>query len=129
MKVEALKKLIKEAVKEAIQEELGKTSQPVQETVQARQIPSTGNPIMDMLNMTKQSMTNEEYRNISSMDSSMVSQPDFRSLMTGGQDMPSTRTPLSAAPKVGLDISNLDFVKKAASVFKQAEEKSKSRMA
>jgi len=129
MKVDTLKKLIKEAVKEAIQEELGKTSQPVQERVQTRQIPSTGNPIMDMLNMTKQSMTNEEYRNVSSMDSSMVQRPDFRSLMTGGQDMPTPQVPLSAAPKVGLDISNLDFVKKAASVFKQAEEKSKSRMA
>jgi len=129
MKVDALKKLIKEAVKEAIQEELGKTPQPVQETAQARQVPSTGNPIMDMLNMTKQSMTNEEYRNVSSMDSSMVPQPDFRSLMTGGQDMPAPRRTLANAPKVGLDISNLDFVKKAASVFKQAEEKSKSRMA
>jgi len=129
MKVDALKKLIKEAVKEAIQEELGKTSQPVQETVQARQVPSTGNPIMDMLNMTKQSMTNEEYRNVSSMDSSMVPQPNFRSLITGGQDMPVPRRTLANAPKVGLDISNLDFVKKAASVFKQAEEKSKSRMA
>jgi len=129
MKVDALKKLIKEAVKEAIQEELGKTPQPVQETAQARQVPSTGNPIMDMLNMTKQSMTNEEYRNVSSMDSSMVPQPDFRSLMTGGQDMSAPRRTLANAPKVGLDISNLDFVKKAASVFKQAEEKSKSRMA
>jgi len=129
MKVDALKKLIKEAVKEAIQEELGKTPQPVQETAQARQVPSTGNPIMDMLNMTKQSMTNEEYRNVSSMDSSIVPQPDFRSLMTGGQDMPAPRRTLANAPKVGLDISNLDFVKKAASVFKQAEEKSKSRMA
>jgi len=129
MKVDALKKLIKEAVKEAIQEELGRTPQPVQETVQARQVPSTGNPIMDMLNMTKQSMTNEEYRNVSSMDSSMVPQPNFRSLITGGQDMPVPRRTLANAPKVGLDISNLDFVKKAASVFKQAEEKSKSRMA
>jgi len=129
MKVDALKKLIKEAVKEAIQEELGRTPQPVQETVQARQVPSTGNPIMDMLNMTKQSMTNEEYRNVSSMDSSMIPQPNFRSLITGGQDMPVPRRTLANAPKVGLDISNLDFVKKAASVFKQAEEKSKSRMA
>lgn len=129
MKVDTLKKLIKEAVKEAIREELGDRTKPVQEHSRIAELKSTGNPIMDMLNMTRQSMTNEEYRSVTSVDSSMVPTPDFRSLMTGGQDIPTPRRTLANAPKVGLDISNLDFVKKAASVFKEAEAKSKSRMA
>ena len=128
MKVDTLKKLIKEAVKEAIREELGDRTKPVQEQSRLAELKSTGNPITDMLNMTRQTMTNEEYRNVSSIDSSTVPVPDFRSLMTGGQDMPTPRKTLANAPKVGLDISNLDFVKKAASVYKQAEAKSKAKM-
>jgi hypothetical protein len=128
MKVDALKKLIKEAVKEAIQEELAKKPEPVMEMVETPAIQSTGNPIMDMLNMTKRSMTNEEYKNVMTTESTMTQAPDFRSMMSGMQEMPAPRRTLANAPKVGLDISNLDFVKKAASVFKQAEEKSKSRM-
>ena len=128
MKIDALKKLIKEAVKEAIQEELATKPQSIRETTYTPEFKSTGNHITDMLNMTKQSMTNEEYRNVMTAESSMAQAPDFRSMMTGMVDMPRPKPTLENAPKVGLDISNLDFVKKAASVFKQAEEKSKSRM-
>ena len=127
MKVNALKKLIKEAVKEAIQEELARKPEPVMEMVETPAVESTGNPIMDMLNMTKRSMTNEEYKNVMTADSSMAQAPDFRSMMSGMQDMPAPRRTLANAPKVGLDISNLDFVKKAASVFKESEKKDKAR--
>lgn len=127
MKVDALKKLIKEAVKEAIQEELAKKPQPVTEMVEAPVVQSTGNPIMDMLNMTKRSMTNEEYQNVMTADSSMAQAPDFRSMMSGMQEMPAPRRTLANAPKVGLDISNLDFVKNAASIFKQSQKKDRER--
>ena len=74
-------------------------------------------PIQEMLNQTKQSMTGEDYKSVV-MDSSMARKPNFTTSMasqmgmTSPEDMP------------GLDISNLKFVKNAKKVLDLANEKS-----
>ena len=129
MKVEALKKIIKEAVKEAVREELDLREHSLNSKTLVKNTPITedllkpaasdspsSNVIMDMVKMTRESMTADDYRAITNGGSTMAPRPDFT--------MEST---MPAGPQPGLDISNLDFVQKAASVLKLAEEKSKNR--
>lgn len=128
MKADVFKKLIKEAVKEALREELGDlqptTPQPapVQEVkkyenyrpIVAAQ-PSTGDPIMDLLQETRANMTSGDYQTMVSMDSSMAQNgmPAMGSMMSGIEP--------------GLDISQLSFVKNAGKVFQASVEKDKQR--
>ena len=134
MKLDLLKKLIREAVKEAVREELetilsedAKPTQAPKQTVTkyaeykptvARPVP-TGNPIADLMNETKYSMTQGEYRNIVSATSDMVQAPGL-----GMQSVVDTYRP---GPEPGLDISQFDFINKAASVYKASVEKDKQR--
>ena len=125
MKVSQLKSLIKEAVKEAIQEELGnmksQPEQPIQETKQVPPPPKapkkTGNPFTDILNETKHSMSTEEYRTMVNANSSMVSAP--------GLGMQSNAPVGGAQP--GLDLSQLDFAKKAGAIFQKSNEIDKAK--
>lgn len=125
MKVNQLKTLIKEAVKEAIKEELGalkpQQATPVQETKIStppprKPIPKTGDPIQDILNETKASMTSEDYRTVISGNSSMVS--------AGSTGMPQS---VGGASQVGLDLSQLDFTKKAGAIFQKSNELDKKK--
>jgi len=127
MKVDALKKLIKEAVREAIKEELGamqSTPQvPMQETKQApaqkqpaKVLFDSSNPFAAMLNQTAASMTNEDFDRTISFDSSQAAA--FK---------PGTPAAIAAAPNTGVDISQLDFAKKAGAIFKASVEKDKTR--
>jgi len=127
MKVDALKKLIKEAVREAIKEELGATqpapSAPVQEVKQvpaqkkpAKLLFDSSNPLAEMLNQTAASMTNEDFDRTVSFDSSQAAA--FK---------PGTPAAMAAAPKTGVDLSQLDFAKKAGAIFKASVEKDKTR--
>lgn len=135
MKTEALKKLIKEAVREVLLEErevLQEITTPVT-VVKDKEKPAfykdlvkptaeeatSSNVISEMINMTKSSMTHEDYKSILNANSSMVSKPNFA--------MNSIADNIPAGPQPGLDISNLDFVKNAASIFKLAEKKSQNR--
>jgi hypothetical protein len=134
MKVDLLKKLIKEAVAEAVQEELGKllsedvtpTKTQVQEVRKyqaykppvSRPIP-TGNPIMDLMNETKHSMTQGEYRELVSATSDMVQAP--------GLGMNTVTENFNQGPEPGLDISQFDFMMRAGDVFKASVEKDKQR--
>lgn len=137
MKVELFKKLIKEAVREVVREELPsllsenfsqtKKTAPVTQQVTkyenykptvARPI-KTGDPIMDILNETRASMTQESYRDLISATSDMVQAP--------GLGM-NTVEPFSPGPAPGLDLSNLSFVKNAGAVFKASVEKDKQRL-
>lgn len=134
MKLDLLKKLIKEAVSEAVREELGKilsedvkaTPTPVQtvtryaehKPVIARPV-ATGNPIADLMNETKYSMTQGEYQNLVSATSNMVSAPGI-GMQTGLEQFRS-------GPEPGLDLSQFDFVAKAAAVYKASVEKDKQR--
>jgi len=141
MKLYLLKKLIKEAVKEAVREELeiilsedvkpkstpvGVGGQGTPSTVTkyaehkpvvARPIP-TRNPIADLMNETKYSMTQGDYQSMISATSDMVQAPGL------GMNPIEQFKP---APEPGLDISQFDFMMRAGDVYKASVEKDKQR--
>jgi len=133
MKLDLLKKLIKEAVSEAVREELGKILsedvKPVQtlagtvtkyenyKPVVARPV-STGDPIADLMNETKHLMTQGEYQNLISATSDMVQAPGLR------------MNPIEQfrqGPEPGLDISQFDFMMRAGDIYKASVQKDKER--
>ena len=137
MKANEFKQLIKEAVREAIREELTNVvaapTKPVQE--QARYQP-TGNSMLDALNETRSSMSSEDYRNIAGDTlKSSLAQSFNRSMFTPQQDTikPTSTDPravdaaVAAAPKTGLDLSQLGFISKAAAIVKEADRKQKEK--
>ena len=133
MKLDLLKKLNKEAVKEAVREELeiilSEDTKPVQAPKQtitkyaehrpviARPV-QTGNPIADLMNETKYSMTQGEYQNLVSATSDMVQAPGL-----GMNPIESFRP----GPEPGLDISQFDFMMRAGDVYKASVQKDKER--
>ena len=141
MKLDLLKKLIKEAVSEAVREELGKilsedvkpkhtpigvgghgvantvTKYENHKSIVARPIP-TGDPIADLMNETKYSMTQGDYQSMVSATSDMVQAPGL-----GMNPIDQFRP--SAEP--GLDISQFDFMMRAGDVFKASVAKDKQR--
>ena len=139
MKASQFKALIKEAVREVLKEELLETVQPqqapVQEQVQARPVQSTGNPILDALNETRGSMTPEDYQNIGGGNlRAQMAQNFDRSMMMPKQNVrPVSDAPeavqaaVAAAPKQGLDLSQLGFVNKAAAIVNTSYKKDKER--
>ncbi len=143
MKVNSLRKLIREEVKAAIKEEL---TDILNEAVKIASKPDSGqanklqpvkekdltrtwskgplNPavgINSMLEQTAKEMTNEDYRNVVNADSSMVTAPAMSNTVASGLGMSGGNAP-------GLDISNLDFVKKAKSVLDLANQKSANKL-
>lgn len=130
MKVSQFKSLIKEAVKEAVREVLSEQETtpipaPVQEHVNYRPQPSIieediADPIQAMINETKSRMTPEEYKDVLNMTS--MNAPNF----TMQSNASSMGVP-SSGPEPGIDISNLDFIKKASSVLKAAEQKDRQK--
>ena len=134
MKLDLLKKLIKEAVGEAVREELSKIlsedvkpSQPARPSVMkyenykpitAKPIP-TGDPIMDLLKETRATMT-------SAPDSGY--RPDMSSMIQApGLGMESMMEDNFTRPEVGIDLSQLDFVKNAGAIYKASVQKDKER--
>ena len=129
MKLDLLKKLIKEAVKEAVREEMdsilsesvGTTTKSV-ETVkyQPYQPPrkplfNTGDPIADILNETRNNMTQAEYSNMTAGYSDMQ---NFNN---------NTMQQFTPGPEPGIDLSTLDFVKNAGAIYKASVDKDKQR--
>ena len=78
--------------------------------------------INSILKQTHQSMTNEDFRQVYSGTSDMVQKPNFASGIASqmGMTQPS-------GPMPGIDISKLDFVSKAKSVFDASVKKDKKR--
>ena len=139
MKLEQLRKIIREEVKAAVKEELQEVmneavrvaSQPqIKEVVQQpskpiqvkKPTPTSSDPIMEMLSQTKASMTSDEYKNIYTGTSDMVQKPNFASTMASNMGMTDSRGPMP-----GLDISQFDFVKKAGQVYKKSVENDKQK--
>lgn len=136
MKLDQLRKIIREEVRSAVKEELQDilneavkhASAPVVEYKQTKveaPKPSKMNPVAgktsidDMLEMTKKSMTNEEYKNVFTGTSDMVTgMPNMASTMANQMSMNAGRQP-------GIDISNLDFVNKAKAVLDASNKKQK----
>lgn len=131
MKLDVFKKLIKEAVREAVREELavvlseGKvpTKTQTQEVASRKNYkPTVSKPITardtitDMLNETKASMTQEEYKNMASMTSDMV-YPTTNPIQHSNQES-----------EPGINLDTLDFVKKAGAIYKASIEKDKIRL-
>ena len=136
MKLDVFKKLIKEAVREVVREELPtllsenfNQAKPVVPAVLhvtkyeefkptvAKPV-KTGDPIMDILNETRASMTQESYRDLISATSDMVQAPGL-----GMNPVESFQT----GPAPGLDLSTLSFAKNAGAIFKASIEKDKAR--
>ena len=137
MKLDQLRKIIREEVKSAVKEELQEVmneavriaSKPqVKEVTYTepikvkKPVSTSNNPIMEMLNQTKASMSSEEYRNVYSGTSDSVNKPNFASSMAANMGMTENRGPMP-----GLDISQFDFVKKAGAVYNKSVEKDKQK--
>lgn len=114
MKVSQLKQLIKEAVKEAIQEELAgiqqtpSQAQPIQEVSEKNL-----DPLQQMLAETRRNMSPDQYRQVMGFDSTAARG------FTG-------QTP-NMGQQPGLDLSQLDFAKKAGAIYKRSNEMDKQR--
>jgi len=133
MKASQFKKLIKEAVKEAVKEALRELETPREPVVEQKikQEPVTyvnniehsiiEDPIQAMINETKANMRPDEYKNVLNMNSSAA--PNFRMQADTSQ----AAFMQSSEPEVGVDISQFDFVQKASTVLKAAEQKDKQK--
>ena len=145
MKLDQLRKIIREEVRSAVKDELqdmlteavkvasepAKSSNLDYKAVKQKDLKrswSTGRmnpgtvPLEEMLNMTKQQMSGEDYKNVINADSSMVAKPNFASSMASNMGMTESTRPLP-----GIDISKLDFVSKAKAVLDKAYEKDRNR--
>lgn len=76
--------------------------------------------MQSMLEQTRVEMSGGDYQNVFSGTSDMVKKPNFASSMATSMGM--------SGPQPGLDISKLDFVKKAKSVLDLADQKSNNRL-
>lgn len=134
MKIEILKKLIKEAVKEAVREELlqilSEDATPKKQVAEVRNVPKYApkqvaqpkkvydNPLAELMDMTRNSMVYESQG--PSSTSHMVSAPGLGMQSVNMEDH-------FARPEPGIDLSQLDFVGRAAAVFKASQEKDKQK--
>lgn len=139
MKVQELKRIIREEVKAAVKEEL---QDMLNEAVKVASTPSTpSTPVKqpapkkvsygtggleDLLEDTRSSMSSDDYRNVVSMDSSMVTKPNFASMMASQTGMVGEQ-PSFTGNEPGLDLSQLDFVTKAKSILDMSYQKDKNR--
>lgn len=142
MKLDQLRKIIREEVRAAVKEELQEVMNEAVKIASTPQVQkfadykpvkqkdlkrtwSTGKintgtvPLEEMLQQTAKSMTREEYSNI--MGGSGAQKPNFASSMASQMGM----TPSGNQP--GLDISKLDFVNKAKAVLDKSYEKDRGR--
>ena len=136
MKLDQLRNIIREEVRSAVKEELQEvmneavkaastptfTAAPGKAIQVEKQTPTSTNPLMEMLEQTKASMSPEEYKNIYAGTSDMVQKPNFASMMASNMGMTEQKGPMP-----GLDISQFDFVKKAGQVYKKSVEKDKQK--
>tara|TARA_R110002167_G_scaffold2059_6_gene10501 strand:+ start:1383 stop:1817 length:435 start_codon:yes stop_codon:yes gene_type:complete len=143
MKLDQLRKIIREEVRSAVKDEL---QEMLNEAVKAASAPSTQAykavkqkdlkrtwstgkmnpgtvPLEEMLNQTKSEMTGQDFRNVVGADSSMVKKPNFASNVATSMGLTE-----SSGPLPGIDISKLDFVGKAKAIYDKSIEKDKSRL-
>ena len=138
MKVDQLKNIIKEAVREAVREEIKEIlteavlsasepktsiqpSTPKPPTISAPVKGTSNDPIMEMLNMTQQSMTRDDFKNM--MESK--AQPGMSQMNFTTDSIPASAP---AGPQQGIDISQLSFVKNAAAIYNKSLEKDQFRV-
>ena len=148
MKLDTLRKVIREEVKAAIKEEL---QDMLNEAVKVASAPSTSNvqntnqykpvvqkdlsktwstgkintgtiPLEEMLNQTQREMTGEDYKQITGATSPSVN--------TSTSNMMANQMGLTenSGPMPGIDISKLDFVKKAKDIYDLANKKTNGQL-
>lgn len=152
MKLDQLRKVIREEVKTAIKEELQEimneavraASEPEKQTfyeetpyegyrgphttnlVSAKENPITlqesGDPITDILNQTRATMALGNHNTPSQPAHDMVNKPNFASMMASNMGMNE-----NAGPLPGIDLSQLDFVKKAGAIYNKSVENDKQK--
>jgi len=130
MKLDQLRKIIREevraAVKEELQEVMNEAVKYASTPTKMQEVPK-GQPkkwsvgksatLDEMLNATRAEMTGQEYNDI--VGSSGVQKPNFASMMSNQMVRENN------GPMPGIDISKLDFVGKAKAIFDKSIEKSK----
>ena len=148
MKLDTLRKVIREEVKAAIKEEL---QDMLNEAVKVASAPSTSNvqntnqykpvvqkdlsktwstgkintgtiPLEEMLNQTQREMTGEDYKQITGATSPSVNTSTSNTM---ANQMGLTE---NSGPMPGIDISKLDFVKKAKDICDLANKKTKGQL-
>ena len=141
MKLNQLRRIIREEVRSAVKEELQdilneavkNASTPiVQKVAEHKQVdstvpkPSPTNPVAgnksinEMLKQTADGMTNEDFKTVFNGTSDMVTgMPNMATSMASQMGMSGTQP--------GMDISQLDFVKKAEAVFQASNQKDKQK--
>ena len=152
MKLDQLRKVIREEVKTAIKEELQEimneavraASEPEKQTFYeeapyggykgphttnlastretTENLQESGDPIMDILNQTQANMTSGNYSTPSQPTHDMVNKPNFASMMASNMGMNE-----NAGPLPGIDLSQLDFVKKAGAIYNKSIENDKQK--
>jgi len=136
MKASQFKELIKEAVREVIKEELQQPQQPIREQATKPAYRSTGNTMLDILNETRASMTSEDFKNLGgdTLQSSMAQSFNRNAFMPQGKaikpvsdDPQAVAQAIAAAPKQGLDLSQLGFINKAAAIVNTADRKQREK--
>ena len=133
MKLEQLRKIIREEVRAAVKEELqdvmNEAVKYASTPTKMQEVPkgqpkrwSTGKSatLDEMLQDTRLSMTNQDISNITGGGG--VQKPNFASMMSN------QIAKENKGPMPGIDISNLDFVKKAKSVLDLANKKSSQQL-
>ena len=133
MKLDQLRKIIREEVRAAVKEEL---QEVMNEAVKIASTPTKmqevpkGQPkkwsvgksatLDEMLNATRAEMTYQDVSNI--VGSTGVQKPNFAAMMSNQMVRENT------GPMPGIDISKLDFVGKAKSIFDASLKKDKNRL-
>ncbi len=134
MKLDQLRKIIREEVRDAVKSELQEVmneaikiastpnikkiteSKPTEIKKKSSEFNTGKTSLDEMLQMTKKSMTNEEYKNVFTGTSEMVTgMPNTATSMVSQMGMSAGRQP-------GIDLNNLDFVKKAGKIFQASEQ-------
>ena len=152
MKLDQLRKVIREEVKTAIKEELQEimneavraASEPEKQTFYeeapyggykgphttnlastretTENLQESGDPIMDILNQTQANMTSGNSNTPSQPIHDIVNKPNFASMMASNMGMNE-----NAGPLPGIDLSQLDFVKKAGAIYNKSIENDKQK--
>ena len=137
MKLDQLRKIIREEVRAAVKEELQDVmNEAVKYASTPNSNPNQMKPVVkgqpkkwsvgksatldEMLNATREEMTAQEANNI--MGGTGVQKPNFASMMSNQMSRS------VQGPQVGIDISQLDFVNKAKSVLDASYKKHKARV-
>ena len=133
MKLDQLRKIIREEVRAAVKEELqdvmNEAVKYASTPTKMQEVPkgqpkrwSTGKSatLDEMLQDTRAEMTGEDARNI--IGGTGVQKPNFASMMTNQMVRE------QSGPMPGIDISQLDFVKNAGAIYKASLEKDRSKL-